>query len=335
MDSIVADKIRGVLFGQAIGDALGVGTEFLSRSEVAFTFPNGLRNYSDFRIYSKITNQFEQFDDPRWSPGDWTDDTDQMLCILDSILAHRTIDIHDIAARLHHWAVTDAFGIGATVSAIVHHPDFLENPHRIAEEYWESKGRISAPNGGVMRTSPLGIWQYLEPKKIRYNAETVCRITHADPRCLGSCVAVCLAISQLLQGEQDLDKLVDAIAKDVETYHPEMATYLTKTQADSLEVLDLDEGLNARERVTYCYTLKTLAAGFWALRHANTFSEGILAIVHEGGDADTNAAVAGALLGARFGYRAIESAWIEGLIHRQALEQRAEQLIESCSCDST
>jgi len=100
-----------------------------------------------------------------------------------------------------------------------------------------------------------------------------------------------------------------------------------------LEVLDLDEGLNARERVTYCYTLKTLAAGFWALRHANTFSEGLLAIVHEGGDADTNAAVAGALLGARFGYRAIESAWIEGLVYRQELEQRAEQLIELCSCD--
>ncbi|MCU0540772.1 MAG: ADP-ribosylglycohydrolase family protein [Oscillatoriaceae cyanobacterium Prado104] len=330
MDSIVADKIRGVLFGQAIGDALGVGTEFLSRSEVAFTFPNGLRNYSDFRIYSKITNQFEQFEDPRWSPGDWTDDTDQMLCILDSILARRTIDIHDIAARLHHWAVTDAFGIGATVSAIVRHPEFLENPHRVSEEYWESKGRISASNGGVMRTSPLGIWQYLEPEKIRYNAEIVCRITHADPRCMGSCVAVCLAISRLLQGEQNLDKLVDAIAKEVEKYHPEMATYLAKTQADSLAVLDLDEGLNARERVTYSYTLKTLAAGFWALRNANTFSEGIEAIVHEGGDADTNAAVAGSLLGARFGYRAIKPAWIEGLIYKQELERRAEKLIELC-----
>ncbi len=333
MNLIVIDKIRGVLFGQAVGDALGIGTEFLSRAEVDFTFPNGLHNYSDLRFFSKITNEFEQLDDPRWSPGDWTDDTDQMLCILDSIITHQSINIYDIAARFHHWAQTDGFGIGGTIYNVIHHSEFLKNPHLASEEYWESKGRKSAPNGGVMRTSPLGIWQYLEPEKVRFNAETVCRITHADPRCIGSCVAVCLAISQLLQGEQDLDKLVDAIAKEVEEYHPEMNTYFQKTQADSIAVLDLDEGLNSHEKVTYGYTLKTLAAGFWALRHAKTFTEGILTIIHEGGDADTNAAVAGALLGARFGYQEIKSAWIEGLIYRQQLEQRAENLIQLCLVD--
>ncbi|MEI6444707.1 MAG: ADP-ribosylglycohydrolase family protein [Nostocales cyanobacterium ELA583] len=87
MNDIVADKIRGVIFGQAIGDALGFGTEFLSRSEVKFTYPDGLTDYSQIRYFSKITNQFEQVDDWRWQPGDWTDDTDQMLCIFDSLLA--------------------------------------------------------------------------------------------------------------------------------------------------------------------------------------------------------------------------------------------------------
>ncbi|WP_413175785.1 ADP-ribosylglycohydrolase family protein [Anabaena azotica] len=328
MDPIIADKIRGVLFGQAIGDALGFGTEFLSRSEVKFTYPHGLTEYSQIRYFSRITNKFEQLEDWRWQPGDWTDDTDQMLCILDSLLTHQQVDIQDIATRFQNWAITDGFGIGGTVYKIVNDPEFLLAPHRIAEEYWESKNRQTAANGGVMRTSVLGIWEYFNQEKVRINAENICKITHADPRCIGSCIAVSLAISHLLQSVEDINLLVDQIEYDVKSFHPEIEDYFAKAKADSLDYLDLDEGLNANESYSLSYTLKTLGAGFWALLHAANFREGITAIIQEGGDADTNAAVAGALLGARFGYQEIESNLIEGLIYKQELEARAKDLIK-------
>ncbi len=50
-------------------------------------------------------------------------------------------------------------------------------------------------------------------------------------------------------------------------------------------------------------------------------------IIHEGGDADTNAAVAGALLGAKFGYSNIPQRWLEGLVNRQELEGKVDGLI--------
>ncbi|MFB2878390.1 ADP-ribosylglycohydrolase family protein [Floridanema aerugineum] len=330
MDLLVADRIRGVLFGQAVGDALGFGTEFISREQVKFTYPNGLTDYSQIRYFSRITNQFEQLQDWRWQPGDWTDDTDQMLCILDSLLTYRQLNIQDIATRLQNWAVTDGFGIGSTVKTVVHDTEFLLNPHLVAQKYWESKDRKSAANGGVMRTSVLGIWEYKNAEKVWSNAEQVCRITHADPRCIGSCVAVCLAISQLIQGVENINQLVDSIANQVKIFHPEMEIYFAKAKADSLEALDLDEGLNPNEKYTLGYTLKTLGAAFWALLHASTFAEGLLAIINEGGDADTNAAVAGALLGARFGYQKIEPSWVEGLIYKQELSERVDNLIELC-----
>ncbi|KOR36986.1 MULTISPECIES: ADP-ribosylglycohydrolase family protein [Planktothricoides] len=330
MDAIAADKIRGVIFGQAIGDALGFGTEFMPKSEVNFIYPDGLTDYAQIRFFSKITNQFEDLDDWRWQPGDWTDDTDQMLCILDSLLICEQVNLTDIATRFKQWAVTDGFGIGGTVYRVVHDPDFIENPHQVAQQVWESKGRNSAANGGLMRTSVLGIWQYQNLQQVRWNAEQVCKITHADPRCIASCIAVCLAISQLIQGNSNIEALVDSIANEVKIFHPEIEDCFKQAKESSLEMLRLDEGLNHYESFKIGYTLKTLAAGFWALLHAQTFREGILRIINEGGDADTNAAVAGALLGAKFGYSKIESPWIDGLIHKQNLENKVEQLIQIC-----
>jgi ADP-ribosylglycohydrolase len=180
MSPILADRIRGVLFGQAVGDALGFGTEFLSRSDVQVLYPTGLRSYAQITRFQVC---------PQWQPGDWTDDTDQMLCILDSLLACQAVDVPDIARRLHHWAVTDGYAMGSTVYSVVHHPQFLTQPHQVAEAYWESTNRQSAANGGVMRTGVLGIWDHHNPQRVRSNAEQVCKITHADPRCLGSCVS--------------------------------------------------------------------------------------------------------------------------------------------------
>lgn len=317
MDEHQVDQIRGVIFGQAIGDALGFGTEWISQQQVAEEYPQGLNDYSQIVRYGKLKG---------WSPGDWTDDTDQMLCILNSLLEKQELDILDIASRFHHWAVTDGMGMGRTFSTVVHTPGFLSNPHDIARKAWENSGRNWAANGAVMRTSILGIWQYQQTEKVKQNATQVSRITHFDPRCVGSCVAVCLAISNLLQGETDIEQLVDKITKITQAYHPALKEYFDKA-AVSLEALDLDEGLNPGETDRVGYTLKTLGAGFWALQQGKSFQDSISKIISAGGDADTNAAVAGALLGVKFGYKSIPQKWVEGLVYKKELTTKVEKLL--------
>ena len=51
--------------------------------------------------------------------------------------------------------------------------------------------------------------------------------------------------------------------------------------------------------------------GFWQLVHAPTFAAGVIDVANRGGDADTNAAIAGALLGARDGLAALPRRWVE------------------------
>ena len=41
------DKLKGTVYGQAIGDALGLGTEFMDDYDMAWKYPNGLTHYSE------------------------------------------------------------------------------------------------------------------------------------------------------------------------------------------------------------------------------------------------------------------------------------------------
>lgn len=89
MNEKIRDKIKGLIYGQAIGDALGLATEFMSIEEVNQFYPNGVQSYSDI-IQDKHRI--------RWEKGDWTDDTDQILCIMDSIIKTKKVDSLDIAS---------------------------------------------------------------------------------------------------------------------------------------------------------------------------------------------------------------------------------------------
>jgi len=313
----VADRIRGTLYGQAIGDALGLGTEFLSKSDVAAYYPNGLSDYEQI-----VGDEFRS----RWYRGDWTDDTDQMLCILDSLLEHRGVVPADIAERFFTWACDDGLGMGFTFEAVVYAPEFLSDPHAAARRLWELGGRRSAANGAVMRTSVLGVWDLGDPEKVRRNAESVSRITHFDPRCVASCVAASLAIAALVGGAT-VESAIGAAAESAESYQAGLGDWLAAAGTRSLEELDLDEGLNPGESDTIGYTLKALGAGFWALSQAASFAEGVVRVVNEGGDGDTNAAVAGALLGARDGFSAIPGRWVSGLVYEGDLRERVERLL--------
>ena len=75
------------------------------------------------------------------------------------------------------------------------------------------------------------------------------------------------------------------------------------------------------------YTLKPLAAGLWALAHAGSFEDGLLRVIQEGGDADGNASVVGALLGARYGIGAIAARLVQGLTRKRFLSKVSNELL--------
>ena len=142
------ERFLGTIFGQAVGDALGLSTEFMSKQEVNQFYPNGIEDYS----------QIVQDDHRRrWQRGDWTDDTDMMLCILDSFVACQKVDILDIARRFKEWMMNGGMGIGRHTYNVMALGDYTSNPQKAAEIIWKMGKKKAAANGAVMRTSVVGL----------------------------------------------------------------------------------------------------------------------------------------------------------------------------------
>jgi len=305
------DKIKGTVYGHAIGDAIGLGTEFMDKEQIKYYYPKG---YTDF---NQIIDDKHRL---RWKKGEWTDDTDQMLCILESLINKEYVDELDIAKRIHSWAYNGGRGLGNTVYNVISSPRFLIEPHEVARLVWLNSGKNMAANGAIMRTSILGIWEFAQFEKLRQNTENIAKITHFDPRCVGSCVAVTYAISKLLQNDTDIDKITSQAIELTDEYDVRIREYLEFSQEKGLDKLRLDEPESIG------YTLKAMSTGFWAL-HQNNFKTAILEIVNQGGDADTNAAVAGSILGAKLGYKALPKEWIDGLQNKVKLNHLIDKLL--------
>lgn len=102
MKNLLTDKMLGCLYGQAIGDALGLGSEFMDKDEVRKNYPTGLTNYDHI-----IQDAHRR----RWKKGAWTDDTDMMLCILEG-LDNGRFNIHRVASNFKDWFNGTTMGIG-------------------------------------------------------------------------------------------------------------------------------------------------------------------------------------------------------------------------------
>ena len=198
-------------------------------------------------------------------------------------------------------------GIGENTYKVLSIGDYVEQPIEVSKRIWEMSRCDSAANGGVMRTSVVGLF----PKYIASCAENICKLTHYDPRCVGSCVIVSELIHALVYGEQ-IPTYGSMIARSY-MYDERIAEYIERAWNE-------DDIANLMDDDFMGYTLVTLSVGLWTYWHSTSFVDGLLKVVNAGGDADTNAAVACAILGAKYGFASIPSEYVEGLIYRDKLE---------------
>ena len=167
-----------------------------------------------------------------------------------------------------------------------------------------------------MRTAVIGLLK----ENVAQTAEDVCKLTHYDSRCISSCVIISEIISRLIWHREQLSyqDIIDLGNR----YDLRTAEYVKRAYQKDIAALELDEP------VSIGYTLKTLGPALWCLFHSKSSEDGLLSVVNGGGDADTNAAVACAVLEAKFGYDQIPTKYVNGLIQKDKLKNIIEKLIK-------
>lgn len=193
-------RIRGCIVGGALGDAIGLFTEFLNREGAIGhygTNPRFSLSPDDDRNPEFVT-MFMDRHRAMFEEGGFTDDTDQSLLILMSFLRspHVPIDPDDFARRIKFWVQYGfrpldrlPLGLGRTVGSVVRSAEYLDDPIAYSRVVWDKSGRNLAANGAVMRTAVIGTFTFPGDDWLNQTIESAMSIastTHADPRCLVS-----------------------------------------------------------------------------------------------------------------------------------------------------
>jgi ADP-ribosyl-[dinitrogen reductase] hydrolase len=294
----VRERVLGSILGLAIGDALGAPFEFRRRTQVAFPLP--------------------AFELPwiGYPPGTWTDDTAMAMNLWQSLIDRAgVLDLDDVLERHLAWLASDPPDAGnQTRLALEEVAAGTPDP---AKAVFERRGpEVSAGNGSVMYCAPLGVVRARAPELLVEEAPALSRLTHWDGRCQTACLAVTTTVAALVRGDQADAAVLDSLAVLSDREGGEELEFLVGEAGRSRQIDGPDQG----------FCLFTAGIALQVTGEELGFEDGLRHVVGLGGDTDTNAAVAGALLGALHGRAAIPEPWLDRLAEHEAIEAEAAAL---------
>lgn len=335
------DRARGALLGLAVGDALGTTTEF-ARIEQA-PYPTLATGPS-----TDIVG-----DGPfGLSPGAITDDTQLAVCLARSLVERKGFDAANVAARYVAWQ-DEAFDIGNQTRMALWAIEKTGSTAG-GMVAWRDSGLEAAGNGSLMRTTPIAVASstltaaidasigdslltHADPRCVlacvAHNA-AIWSCIHADEPMTGKqmldvawdgvregarrlTALWTVGVSAAGAGDETLES-IDVEVTDVnegelariESARVDLLRDLTMAEKDNPDVYG--EDVNLWERAGFVRLAFRIA--FWHAVHTPSWRDALVDLASRGGDADTNCAIAGALLGARDGASAIPEAWVKRVL---------------------
>lgn len=287
--SLTRDQVYsavGALIGAAVGDALGARFEFREAGLYSRVFPAPVLG----GIGEMIGGGAFQ-----WRPGEFTDDTQMALALAEALLAEGgDFDPARVWEHFQAWS-KDAADIGNTTRASLSLSD-----HRTASKQAHDRFGVSGGNGSVMRIAPIGIagvrWGADKTRAVAYGQSL---LTHYDPVAGLSAFVAAELIRQLILGA---------------TIEGALASIAAQVDDDSRETFEaffvLPWHPQDWTKTGNGYSIVCLAQAVWAVRSTSSFEAAVTAAVDLGDDADTVAAVTGAIAGALHGIQNIPARWV-------------------------
>ena len=310
------NRVRGMMLGLAIGDALGNTTEGLLPAR---------RRQQHGEIRNYLPNRYAE----GRSVGLPSDDSQLAFWTLEHLADCGRLVPETLA---HAFASREIFGIGHSVRQFVAGVN-------AGRPWWKASAR-SAGNGALMRIAPITIPHLRTAGPAFWCDAAICAaITHNDRGSIGACVAFAGMLAHLLGRHQvpDPDWWIThyvEVARGVEgesEYVPRGGTLQGSYRGPLWRLAEehVPPRVARRESVLQAgnawysgaYLLETLPTVLFILaRHGDDPEEAIVRAVNDSKDNDTVAAIVGAAVGAMHGEDALPRRWRDGLLGRTAAD---------------
>lgn len=176
-----------------------------------------------------------------------------------------------------------------------------------AEASRNAARRDSQANGALMRVSPLGILGGgTEEGKAGEWARQDALLTHPNLICQHANAVFARALAFAIR--------TGSSPKQVHRFALETANRAKSPQSVTEAIINAASKPPDDYSKQMGWVLIALQNAFWQLLHAESLEEGIVSSVMSGGDTDTNAAIAGTLLGAVCGRDAVPLQWLDRVL---------------------
>jgi ADP-ribosylglycohydrolase len=296
------DRIKAVMFGHAIGDALGVPVEFRSRE---YLEKNPVTDMIGFGTHNVPA-------------GTWSDDTSMSLCALDSLL-NGYVDYDEIMRNFGKWSydgefTTDGvvFDIGNTCSYAIDNYFY----DKMSAKSCGLTNERSNGNGSLMRVHPFILFAYYngiqDDKEFVNMIANASALTHAHKCSIDGCVIYAYVLRELLNNPEksSVHKGIDC-ARSVRPF----GRYYDRVFSGEIGTL------TSKDIKSSGYVVDSLEAAIWCLLTTDRYEECVLKAVNLGEDTDTVAAIAGSFAGALYGFDAIPASWMGRLRKKEYIEE--------------
>jgi ADP-ribosyl-[dinitrogen reductase] hydrolase len=294
-------RAHGCLLGQLAGDALGSLVEFQPAAAIRAAHPGGVRLLADGGCWSTIA-------------GQPTDDSELALMLARSLTEQGGFDDEAVARAYAYWLGSHPFDCGTTTStALRPAAAAVAAGGSAAGAARGSASQASQANGALMRVSPLGIFgQALAPEHLAELARRDAALTHPHPVCRdASAVFAVMLARAVAAGPSPQELLAWTLAwAEKQALHETVRDVLSEATQRAPEEYSHQMG----------WVRIALGNAIYQLVHAASLEEGVVDTVMRGGDTDTNAAIAGALLGAVHGREAVPKQWRDRVLSCRPLE---------------
>jgi len=290
-------RAQGCLLGQLAGDSLGSLVEFENEDSIRRRYPEGISRLVDGGTWGTLA-------------GQPTDDSEMALMLARSIIRHGGFDPAEAAVAYAHWYGSSPFDCGNTTAqalrpahAALVRGDGAEGVAAAARSRASGK---SQANGALMRVSPLGIFAHDLPADACTDlARQDALITHPHEVCQDASAVFVVAIAHAISTGASASETYEFVREWARCAVGETVRRCLEESAESAPP-DFQDHQGC--------VLIALQNAFWQLLHARSLEHGVCDTVKRGGDTDTNAAIAGALLGAVHGLDAIPEQWRQAVL---------------------